>query len=422
LLTLAGGTSFATPIFAGMVALLNQKLNYTEGQGLINPRLYQLAAVSGNYTSGAIHDVTSGNNNCNAGATKCGTTTGGFSANVGYDEVTGIGSLDLAKIAAVWPANTGASATLIGTGTTVSSSNPTPAQCANVTFTSTVAASSGPTPTGTVTLQGDGGTIFGVSGATTVAAQPLAANGTLTYMTSFTASGPHTVLAQYSGDATHVPSVGQAEVIVPSPIVVTATDVSVTQGTTGTSTITVTPNSGYTGTVDLSFTTSNNTALANLCYSFTTTTSTGIGTVAVTGASAVTTTLSLDTKASDCVKAAAIKGPGQHAFKALHASNSVSPGAKSKPGVKKLPAGIAFMGLLLVGFLARGSRKLRSLACLIAIGVVGMALTSCGGGGGGTTTTPPTNPAKGTYTITLTGTDSVKSTISSTTTFTFTIN
>ncbi|MGA9587867.1 MAG: S53 family peptidase, partial [Terracidiphilus sp.] len=36
-LTLAGGTSFATPIFAGMMAILNQQKGYTTGQGLLNP-------------------------------------------------------------------------------------------------------------------------------------------------------------------------------------------------------------------------------------------------------------------------------------------------------------------------------------------------------------------------------------------------
>ena len=76
-LTVAGGTSFATPIFAGMIALINQKQEWTEGQGNANPTLYKLAANASTYSS-AFHDVTSGNNNCTAGATYCGTTTTGF--------------------------------------------------------------------------------------------------------------------------------------------------------------------------------------------------------------------------------------------------------------------------------------------------------------------------------------------------------
>ena len=65
-LTAAGGTSFAAPIFAGMVALINQKAGYTTGQGLINPTLYKLAGNSSTYAS-AFHDITKGNNNCTAG-------------------------------------------------------------------------------------------------------------------------------------------------------------------------------------------------------------------------------------------------------------------------------------------------------------------------------------------------------------------
>jgi subtilase family serine protease len=422
-LTVAGGTSFATPIFAGMVALLNQKLNYATGQGLINPRLYQLAATSANYTSGAIHDVTSGNNNCSAGSTVCGTTTGGFSANVGYDEVTGIGSLDLNLIAAVWPANTGASAALIATSTTVSASNSAPSAGASVTFTITVASTSG-TPTGLVTLQIDGGTAFGAPGGTTIAAQSLASNGTLTYATSFAATGPHQVLAQYAGDATHAPSVGAATISIAATnsgkgtIALAATNISVSQGSSGNSTITVTPSGGYLGTVDLTFTTSNDNALTNLCYNFTTITTTGIGTVVVPGTAAVTTQLTLDTLPADC--GASVKGKGNHAFKALHASGKTRSDNR-RPGTNSLPAGIALGGLLLAGFLARGSRRLRNLACVIALGAVGMALTACGGGGSSSTSATP-DPPKGTYTVTVTGTDSVTTSITGTATFTFTIN
>lgn len=52
--TTAGGTSFAAPIFAGFVALINQAENAT-GQGNINPQLYSLAANSSTYAS-AFHD------------------------------------------------------------------------------------------------------------------------------------------------------------------------------------------------------------------------------------------------------------------------------------------------------------------------------------------------------------------------------
>ena len=422
-LTLAGGTSFATPIFAGMVALLNQKLNYTTGQGLVNPTLYKLAANSGTYAA-AFHDITSGNNNCTAGSSFCGTTTTGFSAGTGYDEVTGLGSLDLNAIAAVWPTNTGASATLIGTSTTVTASNTAPNVNASVTFSIMVAASSGSTPTGTVTLQVDGGTAFGAPGGTTVAAQAISANGTLTYTTSFATTGPHQVLAQYSGDATHAASVGAADISIASvssgkgTIALAATSVTVAQGGTGTSTITATPSGGYTGTVNLTLSVTSS-SLANACYSFSTPSSSG-GTVAIAGTAAATTQVSIDTSASDCATAGVLKGTGNHKLKFVHASGSASRGEGPKPGTRGLPAGIAFAGLLLAGLLARGSRKLRGLACITALFAVGMALTACGSGSSSSSTL--SNPPKGTYTITITGTDSTTSTITATTNFTLTIN
>jgi hypothetical protein len=419
-LTRAGGTSFATPIFAGMLALLNQKQNYTEGQGLINPTLYTLAANSTTYGA-AFHDVTSGNNNCTAGTTLCGSNTTGFSAGTGYDEVTGLGSLDLAKIAVAWPTNPKSTASLMTTSTTVTPSNPTPNVNTNVTFTIAVSSTSG-TPTGSVTLQIDGGTVWG-NGGTTPAVQTLS-NGTVQYTTTFATAGTHQVVAQYGGDATHATSVGVGEVAIAGSssgkgtIAMSATSVTVSQGTSGSSTLTITPSGGYTGTVDLTFSTSNNTALANLCYNFTTILSSGIGTVAVTGTAPVTTQLTLDTLPADC--GASIKSTGSHAFRALHPSGRASSN-RPKPGTNPLPAGIAFAGLLLAGFLARGSRKLRGLACVIALGAVSMAMMSCGGGGGGGTSVTP-DPPKGTYTITVTGTDSVATSITTSTSFTFTIN
>src|SRR3569833_2803435 len=81
-LTVAGGTSFAAPIFAGMIALINQKQGWSEGQGLANATLYTLAADSSTYSS-AFYDISSGNNNSSAGSTYCGTTSGGFLAGFG---------------------------------------------------------------------------------------------------------------------------------------------------------------------------------------------------------------------------------------------------------------------------------------------------------------------------------------------------
>ena len=426
LLTVAGGTSFASPIFAGMVALINQKAGYTTGQGLINPTLYQLAAISSTYAS-AFHDITSGNNNCIAGPTFCSATTG-FAATTGYDEVTGLGSVDLNNLAAAWPINSGASASLLSTTTTVVPANAAPNVNDADVFTIAVAESGGAgVPTGTVTLEIDGGTDCGgiavTCGGTTVANQQLSSNGTVTYSATFTATGTHTILARYSGDATHAPSTGAGSVAIGTTssgkgtFKLAATNLTVSSGSSGTTTITVTPSGGYTGTVLLNFTSSNNTALANLCYAFSTMLSSGNGSVAVTGTSAATTQLIFDTNASDCASPTTGSSPGLHPLRALRQAN-VSNGLPS-PAPSRLPAEIAVAGLLLAGFLGRYAGRFRAASWIIVLALAGFAMTACGSSSSSTTFT---NPKKGTYTVTLQGQDSVTANISNSTTFTFTIN
>jgi subtilase family serine protease len=79
-----GGTSFAAPMWAGYIALVNQQLvaNSEPTIGFINPTVYA-QNVSGGALSAAyaadFHDITSG-------------TSGSFSAVTGYDLVTGWGS------------------------------------------------------------------------------------------------------------------------------------------------------------------------------------------------------------------------------------------------------------------------------------------------------------------------------------------
>jgi subtilase family serine protease len=97
------GTSAAAPSMAGIAALLNQKQG--GAQGNLNPQLYPLAAR----VPLAFHDVTvasSGVMNCSIGTpSMCnnsipspnGLTSGqaGYLVSTGYDEVTGLGSLDV---------------------------------------------------------------------------------------------------------------------------------------------------------------------------------------------------------------------------------------------------------------------------------------------------------------------------------------
>lgn len=96
-----GGTSCAAPVFAGMLALLNQ--TSSGGQGNVNPALYALASLN----SGVFHDVELGDNRvpCLAGTNGCQKGYLGYTAGLGYDQVTGLGSVDAAQLVEQWGAD-----------------------------------------------------------------------------------------------------------------------------------------------------------------------------------------------------------------------------------------------------------------------------------------------------------------------------
>jgi kumamolisin len=75
-----GGTSFAAPMWAGYMALVNQQalLNSQPLIGFLNPTLYALGNAGGSGYSAAFHDITAGSN--------------GYYAQSGYDLATGWGS------------------------------------------------------------------------------------------------------------------------------------------------------------------------------------------------------------------------------------------------------------------------------------------------------------------------------------------
>jgi len=142
--TVVGGTSVAAPTFSAILALINQSLG-SPGLGNVNPNLYQFASSS----PSAFHDVTSGNNDvpCTSGTLNCpaGTTQIGFSAGTGYDQVTGLGSVDADKLATAWAGTTSSGFTLASTAASFSVT-----QGASVNATVNVAFNSG--FTGTVTF------------------------------------------------------------------------------------------------------------------------------------------------------------------------------------------------------------------------------------------------------------------------------
>jgi subtilase family serine protease len=411
ILTAAGGTSFDGPIFSGILALINQDKGYTTGQGLINPTLYTLAANSATYAS-AFHDITSGSNKCDVPA-NCSSAIG-FSAGVGYDQVTGLGSVDAFNLATAWPASSGGSG-LIATTTTISASSAAPNVNVADNFTITVTATSG-TPTGTVALTVDGGTAIN---------ETLASNGTFVYTTSFATAGSHTIFAAYAGDTTYAASNSSVTVNVATvssgtgTITLTAAPSTLTvgQGMSGNETITVTPAGGYLGTTIISFDTSNDSALQNLCYAFSDENSAGNGVVPITSTAAGSVTLALDANAQDCATEEAIASSGKRPFKALHSTGTSNTRAKNTSG-NPLPFSVAFAGLLLVGFLGRRSRKFRGLVGVLLLATVGLAVSACGG----VTNNLFPNPPAGTYTFTVSGQDSASSITAKPIAFTFIIN
>jgi pseudomonalisin len=152
------GTSAAAPGMAGVAALLDQKFGSPRGN--LNPQLYPLAAsvpaafhdatVSSSGVSGCSVNTASMCNNSIPNASGSGAQAG-FLLNTGYDEATGLGSLDVQVFL-----NNYTAPKIIPTVTvTPASSSITTAQPLSVTV--VVNGGSGnPTPTGSVTLTGGG--------------------------------------------------------------------------------------------------------------------------------------------------------------------------------------------------------------------------------------------------------------------------
>ncbi|MFF4821906.1 S53 family peptidase [Streptomyces sp. NPDC001312] len=82
------GTSAASPLFAGIVALADQVAGHRLGD--IHQALYSLSAQSSRNPSTGIVDVKDGTNNSYAGVT-------GHTAVKGYDMATGVGTIDAAR-------------------------------------------------------------------------------------------------------------------------------------------------------------------------------------------------------------------------------------------------------------------------------------------------------------------------------------
>jgi|GEM_PF-280329 len=233
------GTSASAPVFAGIVALLNQYVVSTGSQpkaglGNINPTLYRLAQTA----PAAFHDITAGYNivPCTVGTPDCTSGQFGYGAGPGYDLVTGLGSVDAYALATAWTA-----APSVSTTTTVTA-NPTsiPSDGSTV-LTATVKAASGTTsPTGSVSFT------LGTSslGSAALAGSGGSATASLTVNGSQLAVGSNAIAASYAGSGTFGASSASVTVTVTGPAIVattttlTANPTSIT--TTGSTVLTAT--------------------------------------------------------------------------------------------------------------------------------------------------------------------------------------
>lgn len=391
---IAGGTSVATPVFAGIVALLDQ---YVSSSGLsnINTMLYTLAATS---TNKVFHQVTTGDSNvvctpgdppgfpvgfqCTSGAAPqfIGFSASNFDATTGYNLVTGLGSVDAANLVTAWEA---ASPSFSLSATALSPASVGAGSSATSTVTLTVASTSFK---GTVTFACSGlptGATCSFNPATATA------SGTTTLTVATTASTP----------------VGG-----PTTITVTGTTASGVKYTANVS-LTVT---------GAAFTLTPPTAPVTVAQG-----SAVDVTVAFGGFSSPVTftcTEPATLTESTCTAPAATATAGKVSF---HITTT-APSFASNQGSDR--AGRIFYAALLPGLLGImftvGSRKrslrgLRMTGLIMVLGVSTMWLASCGGSGGGTKPPPNAGTPKGNYTVKVTGTASGN--VTSSGTFTLTV-
>lgn len=212
---LAGGTSFSSPSFAGIMALVDQKRSGR--QGLANYVLYPLAA-SENFsncnsssrtnpatgTSCVFNDTTVGNNGVPGNDITNFPTAGalGFPSTAGYDLASGLGSVDAFNLVTAWGNVTfqGSVTTLVSNPTTISITHGTP-----ITFTVGVTkAPTGAGPTGNVAIVTNQAAPGG--GTFAVGAGALTGGG---FSGSFNdlPGGTYNVTANYPGDGTFAGSV-----------------------------------------------------------------------------------------------------------------------------------------------------------------------------------------------------------------------
>jgi hypothetical protein len=326
-------------------------------------------------------------------------TLTGFSAVTGYDQATGLGSLNIANVVNGW---TAASGVTTGTNTAavaiglngVTSITESQSLTVSVTVSGHLA-----TPTGSVILQAnenDYDSMQALSAGTTTFTIP--AN-------TFTSAGTVTLTVTYSGDSNYAAAGTSTTFTVSGTTTPTGTftlgaitsPAAVAPGATATTTATVSSANGYAGIVTLSCALTAEPTGATALPSCSPTGAITLSTTATSG----NTTLSVTTTAST-VSALDLRNParGNGLFGA---------------------GGGALLALLVFFGIPARRRSWRAMLGMVALLVTLGSLAACGGGGGTTTTTIPGTTA-GTYTFTVTANGNPAIAPTPTTTFTVTVN
>ena len=468
-LDVAGGTSFDSQIFGGMLALVEQKTGSKLGNA--NPTIYALANKPAYYTAGqtiatlptvVFNDVTTGGNQmpCVAGTPNCQAGGAiGFSAGNGYDLASGWGSPNLALVAnalvaGVAPLGSGSLGPNIS-ATGLNSSAATVTEGASVILTATVTGftvttanplvtTNGPTPTGTVQFLVNntpvGSPVALVSGV-----------ATYTFVTNCSTLGQQNLTAAYSGDVTYAGSkgpalsAGQAGVaggagvsangsIVTTPLIVnvapgTCADFTLAptgpgitiSGSNGTVTvaaggtiptvgITTTPSNGFTGTVAFTASSTSTTGFVPVLQL-------SSPSLSITNSSPVTVVLTFSGIQADL-----------HMLTAPGHVDSGTMMAKQSPG--RTPWKLAGSGVTIASLLMLTLPPRRRLGSLLLVALM-VALIGGASGCGSSQAAPPssgtqtnTNPYAGTYVVTVVGTYTVSSgeTIQQSSNITYVIN
>ena len=391
-LDVSGGTSVATPAFAGILALLEQKLNTSLGNA--NPVIYGLANSS--YAASVFHDITTGNNAgpCTAGSTGCPASGSiGYSASTGYDLASGWGSVDALHLISDWLLATPVGVSSgVGQSTSVtllnaSSATVTAGIAVTLTASVSAAASGSNVPSGTVQFLVDN---------TPVGAAGTLSSGSTSYVLATTSlsAGVHLLTAAYSGDTSYAGSRGALYLtVVAAPSAgdfsLSPVNSAVTVASGGTATgivFTVASLNGFSGNVTLSA--SSSTSGLQATYSF------NIDPVAVSSNTAGTSTLTM---------VAYVASPKS---------------ATSDP----IPwTGVALAGLFLIA-IPRRSRRIALLPAA-ALAFALFSLSGCTNPPAASSSPSVTNTPAGTYTIlvTATGTNSAGTTVSHNAQVTFTV-